>query len=92
MDEATAQRDRAKDSYARYSQGNENARKGGRDLPFSLAEIENRRTTYMATEGALQAAVSKAEQARVPVATSFGSQSPGLAPVSCTSFRHHCGR
>jgi multidrug resistance efflux pump len=58
VDEATAQRDRAKGSYERYSQGNENARKGGRDLPFSLAEIENRRTTYLASEGALQAATA----------------------------------
>lgn len=40
VDEATAQRDRAKDSYERYRQGNENARAGGRDLPFSPAEVE----------------------------------------------------
>ena len=79
VDEATAQRDRAKDSYARYSQGNENARKGGRELPFSLAEVENRRTTYMAAEGALQAAVSKAEQARVTYQSEIGGVHTSVA-------------
>jgi multidrug resistance efflux pump len=79
VDEATAQRDRAKDSYARYSQGNENARKGGRELPFSLAEVENRRTTYMAAEAALQAAVSKAEQARVTYQSEIGGVHTSVA-------------
>ena len=63
--EAVAQRDRAKGSYERYRQGNENAKEGGRALPFSLADVENRRTTYLAAEGALQEATAKAEQARV---------------------------
>ena len=79
MDEATAERDRAKDCYARYSQGNENARKGGRELPFSLAEVENRRTTYIAAEGGLQAAVSKAEQARVTYQSEIGGVHTSVA-------------
>jgi multidrug resistance efflux pump len=81
VDEATAQRDRAKGSYERYSQGNENARMGGRDLPFSLAEIENRRTTYLAAEGALQAAVSKAEQARVIYQSEIGGVHTAVASL-----------
>ena len=79
VDEATAQRDRAKDSYDRYRQGNENARAGGRALPFSEAEVENRRTTYMAAEGALQAAISKAEQARVTYQSEIGGVHTSVA-------------
>ena len=79
VDEATAQRDRAKDSYERYSLGNENARKAGRDLPFSPAEVENRRTTYLAAEGALQAAVAKAEQARVTYQSQIGGVHTSVA-------------
>ena len=79
VDEATAQRDRAKDSYGRYRQGNENARAGGRALPFSEAEVENRRTTYLAAEGALQAAVAKAEQARVTYQSQIGGVHTSVA-------------
>ena len=85
MDEATAQRDRAKDSYGRYRQGNENARAGGRALPFSEAEVENRRTTYMAAEGALQAAVSKAEQARVTTSQKSAECTPQWRACAQTS-------
>ena len=79
VDEATAQRDRAKDSYGRYRQGNENARAGGRALPFSEAEVENRRTTYLAAESALQAAVAKAEQARVTYQSQIGGVHTSVA-------------
>ena len=43
---ATAERDRAKAAYGRFSQGNENARAAGRDLPFSVADVENRRGVF----------------------------------------------
>jgi multidrug resistance efflux pump len=82
VDEATAQRDRAKDSYERYRHGNENARAAGRDLPFSLAEVENRRGTYLAAEGALQAAVAKAEQARVTYQSQIGGVHTSVARLS----------
>jgi multidrug resistance efflux pump len=79
VDEATAQRDRAKASYERYRQGNDNAKAAGRDLPFSLADVENRRTTYLAAEGSLQAAVAKAEQARVAYQSEIGGVHTSVA-------------
>ncbi|MFN3623995.1 MAG: HlyD family secretion protein [Hyphomicrobium sp.] len=77
--EATAQRDRAKGAYDRYSEGNERARAAGRDLPFSLADVENRRTTYLAAEGALQEAVAKTEQARVAYESQIGGVHTSVA-------------
>jgi multidrug resistance efflux pump len=77
--EATAERDRAKDAYRRFKQGNDNAREGGRALPFSLADVENRRTTYLATEGTLQEASAKAEQARVAYHSEIGGVHTSVA-------------
>lgn len=65
VDEATAQRDTARDAYNRFQSANENARLGGRPMPFSFAEVENRRGVYLAAEGARQTAAARAEQARV---------------------------
>jgi multidrug resistance efflux pump len=62
---ATAQRDTAKKAFDRFNEGNENAKAAGRPLPFSIAEVENRRGAYLAAEGAMQAAVARAEQARI---------------------------
>ena len=77
--EATAERDRAKDSYSRYKQGNDNAREAGRALPFSLADVENRRTTFLAAEGALQTAVAKEEQARITYQSQIGGEHTSVA-------------
>lgn len=79
VEEATAQRDRAKGSYDRYRQGNENARTAGRPLPFSVADVENRRTTYLASEGAVQEAAAKAEQARVVYQSQVGGVHTSVA-------------
>jgi multidrug resistance efflux pump len=79
VDEATAQRDRAKGAYERFRQGNENAAAGGRALPFSLADVENRRTTYLASEGSLQAATAKAEQARIAYQSEIGGVHTSVA-------------
>ena len=79
VEEATAQRDRAKASYERYRQGNENARAAGRDLPFSVAEVENRRTTYLAAEGSLEAVAAKAEQARITYQSQIGGVHTSVA-------------
>ena len=79
VDEATAQRDRAKDAYERFRKGNDNAKAAGRDLPFSLADVENRRTTYLAAEGSLQAANAKAEQARVVYQSQIGGVHTSVA-------------
>lgn len=62
--EATAQRNTARDAYNRFQSANENARLGGRPMPFSVADVENRRGVYLAAEAATQAAVARAEQAR----------------------------
>jgi multidrug resistance efflux pump len=62
---ATAQRDTTKKAFDRFNEGNENARLAGRALPFSIADVENRRGAYLAAEGAMQAAVARAEQARI---------------------------
>lgn len=62
---ASAQRNTAKQAFDRFNEGNENARLAGRPLPFSVADVENRRGAYLAAEGSMQAAVARAEQARV---------------------------
>jgi multidrug resistance efflux pump len=64
-DAATAQRDTAKKAFDRFNEGNENAKAAERALPFSIADVENRRGAYLAAEGAMQAAVARAEQARI---------------------------
>jgi multidrug resistance efflux pump len=79
VEEATAQRDRAKGSYDRYRQGNDNAKAAGRDLPFSIADVENRRTTYLAAEGTLKEATAKAEQARVAYQSQIGGVHTSVA-------------
>ncbi len=62
---ATAERDRAKKAFDRVNEGNEGARKRGSIEPFSIAEVENKRGVYLSAEGAMQAALARAEQARV---------------------------
>jgi multidrug resistance efflux pump len=64
-DGATAERDRAKKAFDRVKEGNEGARRRGNPEPFSVAELENRRGGYLSAEGTMQAAVARAEQARV---------------------------
>ena len=78
---ATAERDRAKAAYGRFSQGNENARAAGRDLPFSLADVENRRGVYLSAEGVLQQATAKAEQARVTYQSEIGGVHTSVAKL-----------
>jgi len=63
--ETTAQRDRAREAYNRFETANENARLGGRPMPFSLAQVENRRGVYLAAEAAAEAALARSEQSRV---------------------------
>jgi multidrug resistance efflux pump len=81
VEESRAQRDRAKGSYDRYKQGNDNARGGGRPLPFSLADVENRRTTYLAADSTLQSSAAKAEQARVVYESQVGGVHTSVAQL-----------
>jgi multidrug resistance efflux pump len=76
---ATAERDRAKAALGRYSQANENARSAGRDAPFSLAEVENRRGVYLKAEGTMQSAVAQAEQARFAFESQIGGEHTSVA-------------
>jgi multidrug resistance efflux pump len=62
---ATAQRDTTKKAFDRYNEGNENAQAAGRALPFSIADVENRRGAYLAADGAMHAAISRSDQARI---------------------------
>lgn len=62
---ATAERDRAKKAFDRVNEGNEGARRRGSVEPFSIAEVENKRGIHLSAEGAMQAALARAEQARV---------------------------
>jgi multidrug resistance efflux pump len=72
--EATATRDRSRQSYERYAQGNESARRVGRDGAYSELDIENRRQVYLAAEGSLNAARAAQERAEL----AFRSQLHGV--------------
>jgi multidrug resistance efflux pump len=79
--EATAQRDRAKQDFERYNQANENARSAGREGPFSVAQVENRRQTALAAEGNREAATNKAEQARLAYQSQIGDEHTQVAKL-----------
>jgi multidrug resistance efflux pump len=63
VEEALANRDRTKQAFDRYELGNRNAREGGRPLPFSELDVENRRGLYLAAEAAYDNAVAKRVEA-----------------------------
>jgi multidrug resistance efflux pump len=65
VNEATASRDRAKQSFDRYDTANTNAREAGRAPPFAEVELENQRGVYLASEAAHLSAEASAEQARL---------------------------
>jgi multidrug resistance efflux pump len=65
VNEAAAARDRAKQSYDRFAQGNEAARRANRAGPYSELEIENRRQAYLGTEAGLSSARAAADRARL---------------------------
>lgn len=62
--EALANRDRAKQSFDRYDQGNRNAQAKGQPLPFAEVDVENRRGVYLAAEAAYEAAQAKLVEAK----------------------------
>lgn len=67
--EATATRDRSQQSYERYAQGNEGARRAGHDGPFSELEIENRHQMYLSAEGGLRAAIATLQRAELALSS-----------------------
>jgi multidrug resistance efflux pump len=64
VNEAVADRDRAKQSFDRYDTGNRNAAAENRPLPFAEVDVENRRGIYLAAEAALEAAQAKLVEAK----------------------------
>jgi len=62
--EALANRDRAKQAFDRYDEGNRNARERGTNLPFSEVDVENRRGLYLAAEAAYESAQAKLVEAQ----------------------------
>jgi multidrug resistance efflux pump len=64
-DGAPAEHDRAKKAFDRVNEGNEGARRRGNPEPFSVADLENKRGVHQSAKGAMQAALARAEQARV---------------------------
>ena len=62
--EAVANRDRTKQAFDRYDQGNRNAREKGTGLPFAEIDVENRRGLYLAAEASYEAAQAKLVEAR----------------------------
>src|SRR5690242_18769166 len=64
---------------ARYRQGNDNAKAAGRDLPFSLADVENRRTQLSRRRRSLQESNAKAVQARVAYQSQIAGEHTSVA-------------
>ncbi len=62
--EALANRDRAKQSFDRYDEGNRNAREKNQPLPFSEVDVENRRGIYLAAEASYEGAQAKLVEAQ----------------------------
>ena len=78
-EELQAQLDRTKQEFERFNLGNENARRAGNAPPFSEAQVENRRQTYLAAEGASKAAASKVEEARLAYSSQIGGVHTSVA-------------
>jgi multidrug resistance efflux pump len=64
VNEAEATRDRTKQSFDRFDQGNRNAARENRPLPFAELDVENRRGLYLAAEAALEAGKAKLVEAK----------------------------
>lgn len=79
--EATAVRDRALQSYERYAQGNEGARRAGREGPFSELEIENRHQTYLSAEGGLRAATGAMQRAELALSSQIDGTNTTVARI-----------
>jgi multidrug resistance efflux pump len=56
---AIADRDRTKQEFERYDEGNRKARAAGQSLPFSEIDVENRRGLYLAAQAAYENALAK---------------------------------
>lgn len=63
--EEVASRDRAKQSFERYQEGNDEARAARRPLPYAELQVENQRGIYLAAEAAVANAQATAAQARL---------------------------
>jgi multidrug resistance efflux pump len=77
VEEGRASRDRAKQSFDRADTANQSARSGGRPLPITELEVENRRGVYLNAEAAMTTAQARADQARL----AYESQIEGINPT-----------
>jgi len=75
VDEATAARDRARQSFDR----GEELSRAGRSAVITEQELENRRGVYLASEAALQSAMARAEQARLAYQSQIGGVNTSVA-------------
>jgi multidrug resistance efflux pump len=81
VEEGRASRDRAKQSFDRADTANENARSGGRALPISELEVENRRGVYLAAEAVMATAQARADEARLAYEAQIEGVNPTVARV-----------
>jgi multidrug resistance efflux pump len=63
--EETANRDRTRQSFARYEEGNASARAAGRPEPYPELQVENQRGFYLASEASLASAQATSAQAQL---------------------------
>jgi multidrug resistance efflux pump len=79
VNEAEANRDRAKQAFDRMDIGNRNAQSGNRPLPFAEVDVENRRGVYLAAEASLEAARAKLVEAQFNLEqTTVRAPAPGF--------------
>ncbi|QCI68260.1 HlyD family secretion protein [Phreatobacter stygius] len=77
--EAAAARDRSKQAYERYRDGNATARQTGRASPFTELDEQNRRGEYLVAEAALTVAQAQAERARLALASQINGENTSVA-------------
>lgn len=73
--ESAAQRDRAKKSFERY----ESANRKGSSQPFSEAQIDTRRQTYLAADANVSASQARADQAKLALESLIGGTNTTVA-------------
>ena len=82
VEEASAARDRSRQSFERSAQANESARSRGRPLPITEVEVENKRGIYLGDEAAVTTAEAQAEQARLAYSAEIGGVNPTVARLN----------
>jgi multidrug resistance efflux pump len=79
--QAEATRDRTKQAYDRYLDGNAEARRAGRAEPFRDIDEQNLKGEYLAAEAAVTAATAQARRAKLTAEAQIGGTNTGVAEV-----------